>query len=93
MALIEREALIAWAREFWGWGDTAQFISAVRNAPTIDPIHEAGGCYCRECKFVEDCERQTTIVRRDYVLEQNIYEYRKVDWCSAGEPKEAQYDE
>lgn len=22
----------------------------VNKAPTIDPVHAAGGCYCRECK-------------------------------------------
>lgn len=23
-------------------------------SPTIDPIHAAGGCYCKECKYHED---------------------------------------
>lgn len=27
---------------------------AVMNTPTIDPIHAAGGCYCKECKYHED---------------------------------------
>lgn len=21
----------------------------IRHAPTIDPVHQAGGCYCKEC--------------------------------------------
>lgn len=28
--------------------------AAVMNTPTIDPIHAAGGCYCKECKDHED---------------------------------------
>ena len=24
---------------------------AIKNTPTIDPIHAAGGCYCWECKY------------------------------------------
>lgn len=23
-------------------------------APTIDPVHAAGGCYCRECEYWQD---------------------------------------
>ena len=23
----------------------------IDNAPTIDPVHAAGGCYCGECKY------------------------------------------
>lgn len=26
-------------------------IKTVEAAPTIDPIREAGGCYCRECRW------------------------------------------
>ena len=25
----------------------------VKRAPTIDPVHAAGGCYCRECMYAE----------------------------------------
>lgn len=24
---------------------------AIKNTPTIDPIHAAGGCYCQECIY------------------------------------------
>lgn len=23
----------------------------IENAPTVDPVHAAGGCYCHECKY------------------------------------------
>ncbi len=25
----------------------------VENAPAIDPVHAAGACYCRECRFAD----------------------------------------
>lgn len=25
------------------------FVQDIKDQPTIDPIHAAGGCYCREC--------------------------------------------
>ena len=25
----------------------------VEHLPTIDPVHAAGGCYCRECVYAE----------------------------------------
>ena len=25
--------------------------AAVINTPSIDPVHAAGGCYCKECKY------------------------------------------
>lgn len=26
-------------------------IKDIVHAPTIDPVHAAGGCYCRECEY------------------------------------------
>lgn len=25
----------------------------IENTPTVDPVHSAGGCYCRECMYAE----------------------------------------
>ena len=33
-----------------GWNSVIEIIN---NAPTIDPIHAAGGCYCRDCQHME----------------------------------------
>lgn len=32
-------------------------VGTIRYVPTVDPIHAAGGCYCREClkKDTESC--------------------------------------
>ena len=29
---------------------------AIKNTPTIDPIHAAGGCYCWECPTKQYCD-------------------------------------
>lgn len=57
-------------------------------SPEVDPVHAAGGCYCRECCFEEDCDKQINFTKRDYVLEQNVYEHHKVEWCSYGRRRE-----
>lgn len=31
-------------------GPANWFMNRINDASTIDPIHAAGGCYCRECK-------------------------------------------
>lgn len=42
---------------------------------------------CEECAYKEDCARQMVHTTRDYVLEQNVSTYNKVDYCSYGEKK------
>ena len=32
----------------------AQLLEAISNAPEVDPVHAAGGCYCRECELRKD---------------------------------------
>ena len=49
--------------------------------------------FCVECKYKDDCARQMVHTTRDYVLEQNISTYNKVDYCSYGERKESEVKE
>lgn len=68
-------------------GERVFYISKtdILSAPTIDPIHAAGGCYCRECKqWGEDgrCEPRENGLIREYT--------KSTDFCSYGEPREAQ---
>lgn len=59
----------------------------INELPTIDPIKAAGGCYCRECRYWgEDgrCEPCENGLIREYT--------RPTDFCSYGEPREAQDD-
>lgn len=38
------------AREREGFNDAIMRVkSMIHSAPTIDPVHAAGGCHCREC--------------------------------------------
>lgn len=67
--------------------DGAEVVWAhqVMSAPTIDPVHQAGGCYCRECHFYED--------GRCYNPSVSLFgsPCRKPDdWCSFSKLKEAQ---
>lgn len=52
--------------------------------PTADVVEVVR---CEECKYKEDCARQMVHTTRDYVLEQNISSYNKVDFCSYGEKR------
>ena len=45
---------------------------------------------CKDCKYQDDCARQMVHTTRDYVLEQNISTYNKVDFCSYGKRKEVE---
>jgi hypothetical protein len=64
-------------------------IDRIKSAPTADVVEVVR---CKDCEFQEDCARQMVHTKRDYVLEQNISTYNKVDFCSYGELKEQQND-
>lgn len=58
------------------------------NAPTIDPVHAAGACYCRECKYQDECICRIEFIGRNPILEQNTYEYHPLHFCSNGQRRE-----
>ena len=63
----------------------------IENTPTIDPIHAAGGCYCRECCFGR--KPNSADMQDGYVYCQQQSKYKELDaFCSDGEPMEAQDD-
>lgn len=51
--LISREALkqvmsrVKWINE----ADGEYVRLLIETAPPVDPVHAAGGCYCRECEY------------------------------------------
>ncbi len=51
--------------------------AVIDKTPAIDPIHAAGGCYCRECRF-----RNGTIPGNSNIL---CYQMHDDDFCSYGE--------
>lgn len=77
--------------KFTRWFDDPNDRKAVermiRDAPTIDPVHAAGGCYCGECGYLgnmheEDGETSTFYC---HCWGDLIY---KDDFCSRGKRRE-----
>ena len=83
------------AREcFGGDGMTGAVMKRMFDElPTVDPVHAAGGCYCLECKYKDECIRRIEFIGRNFVLEQNTYEYHPLSFCSYGQRKETDLDE
>lgn len=82
------------AREcFGGDGMTGAVMKRMFDElPTVDPVHAAGGCYCWECKYKDECIRRIEFIGRNFVLEQNTYEYHPLSFCSYGQRKEADHE-
>ena len=56
----------------------------IRQAPTIDPVHAAGGCYCRECKWGQLDDVAIMHCHR-------LHTHKKTNgFCDDGKPREAQ---
>ena len=62
-----------------------RIIHDKERCPTADVVKVVR---CEKCKYQDDCARQIVHTTRDYVLEQNVSTYNKVDFCSYGELKE-----
>ena len=62
-------------------------LTKLSKQPTIDPVHAAGGCYCAECRYKDECIRRIEFIGRNPVLEQNTYEYHPLSFCSYGQKK------
>lgn len=56
--------------------------------PTLDPVHASGACYCRECKYQDECICRIEFIGRNPILEQNTYEYHPLQFCSFGQRRE-----
>jgi hypothetical protein len=65
------------------------FAELLKEQQTADVVEVVK---CSECKYKDDCARQMVHTTRDYVLEQNISTYNKVDFCSYGEKRRTDDD-
>lgn len=62
-------------------------LNKIQSAPTIDPIHAVGGCYCRACSLGR--KPHAVDMQDGYVYCQEQSKYMSADdFCSGGEPKE-----
>ena len=67
-----------------GWQGALQLLY---DAPTIDPVHAAGACYCWECKYFDPDENIAPNTGSCSFVEMvRFFD----DFCSKGEPKEAE---
>ena len=53
MELIDRRALHWEQQELDQDGNWTLKAKYIESAPIVDPVHAAGGCYCRECTYAE----------------------------------------
>lgn len=85
MRLIDADAVV---KDFYlNFGNVHDAISAkkiIDRQPTVDPVHAAGGCYCRECKHVIGSN-----LKGWYKCELTGGEVEDDNFCGRGEPREA----
>ena len=71
--------------------------AAVMNTPTIDPVHAANSCYCKECQYYEpfrdytDCSKTLSYgycYYWKYEEGESPNEVDENDFCSKGIPKD-----
>lgn len=55
----------------------------IEDEPTIDPVHAARGCYCRECRMRTGVETKETVLCGYHGCSM-----RKDDFCSMGKREE-----
>lgn len=69
-----------------GAGHEIRFIEAknIHEAPTIDPVHAAGGCYCGECGYLGS----DVFYDDSFYCHYWGYSIREDDFCSRGERRE-----
>ena len=59
-------------------------IGDIEDAPTIDPVHAAGGCYCRECEYYTDSPMGRKACRVYYNGRVELIPKTDNDFCSRG---------
>lgn len=102
--LIDREVLLKRLHDAGGCGAPPEswaggYDKAIdlaygmaENAPTLDPVHAANGCYCWECKYYREfrTNRNKQLMRLCYRMGKHDMEYcvKPDDFCSRGQRRE-----
>lgn len=78
------------------WGE-AFIPQIIDEQPIIDPVHVAGGCYCRECRFWEEqdwggADKLGDPIQQGGKCKLLIFGSLANDFCSRGKRKEASHD-
>ena len=99
--LIDRAALIAYCKDNadceWNrqvapesWSAAYEdFVDRIDEVPAVDAVEVVR---CKDCKHKENCMKQLVFWERDHVLEQNVYQYHKLDFRSYGEKRSNEND-
>lgn len=83
MRLIDADA--CWDRILNGCCYTTE--AAIMGTPTIDPVHAAGGCYCKECKYSKQNYNEQTKNTSYRCTKYSFYDFsdrQPNDFCSRG---------
>lgn len=95
MRLIDADELVAGLQDGFkhgGFYSNNGIITAVNASPTIDPIHAAGGCYCKDCRYSHyDADYNKRWCDRD--LGSREVKADGSGFCDRGKPREAQDDD
>lgn len=62
-------------------------LRQINDTATIDHIHAAGACYCRECRYYKAGDKTLGDCMR---FKENVYCIRIDDFCSYGERRESE---
>ena len=85
--LIDRDV----AEDYFGCSDWEILAKeTLREVPLVSAVPVVR---CRECKYQDECIRRIEFIGRNFVLEQNTYEYHPLSFCSYGQRKETDLDE
>ena len=85
--VVDLDSVIEQLENEWGYEGMREDLFKL---PTVDPVHAAGGCYCRECKHYEEV---TAVYGKDMVCtNQGCMKVAKLpdDFCSRGERSEGE---
>lgn len=88
--LISREALLKKAQALMSFdGKEVVWVrDDVLLAPTIDPVHAADACYCRECKYLNS--KYFEAGEGNYYCHRTDKRTELTDFCSYGERRESE---
>ena len=65
---------------------------AIKNAPTIDPVKAAGGCYCRECRWYDAGKNDSESWSDCTIRYGKHFNVSPMDFCSYGQRKESAHE-
>ena len=83
---IAREYKNARSAEKQVW---SHVLGMIADAATIDPVHAAGGCYCRECQYARKVDEREPKYKCVHICRDGCTQWLESnDFCSYGVRRE-----